>query len=174
MPNDNTTCTSPQRLLVLGLLFAACAAEPKKETNLMTTHSTASDLARRYFSMWNSADIAAADSILASNVTGHANGATLHGPETFKQRVTHLWKAYPDAKFSLDDLVATEDRVVVRWTFSGKNIGPFPRRPATGHAVAVTGMNLFRIEAGKIAEVWVSADDLGELEQLGLIKPPAL
>jgi predicted ester cyclase len=39
----------------------------------------------------------------------------------------------------------------------------------TGKEVVSTGMNLFRLVNGKIAEVWVESDDLGELQQLGVI-----
>ena len=43
------------------------------------------------------------------------------------------------------------------------------RRPTTGKEVVATGINIFRISNGKIAELWVESDDLGELRQLGVL-----
>jgi steroid delta-isomerase-like uncharacterized protein len=149
--------------------IAACASTPHAKEPAMTTNA---DLARTYFEMWNRADVSAADRAIAENVSGHVNGATLHGRETFKQRVAALWTMYPQAAFTLEDLISERDRVVARWTFRGTNSGPAYGKPATGRTVTVTGVNVFRIAGEKIAEVWVSADDLGELEQLGFYKSP--
>lgn len=140
-----------------------------------TTSAIASPetLARRYFDdIWNRRDLAAVDDIVAANVVGHVNATTLHGNEILKSRVGALAAAYRDPRFTIEDLVADRDRAVVRWTFEGTNIGPLYGLPATGRRVTISGMNLFRVAAGRIAELWVSADDLGELEQLGVVAVP--
>jgi predicted ester cyclase len=46
--------------------------------------------------------------------------------------------------------------------------GEFMGAAPTGRQVIVTGMNLFRIAGGKIVEIWLNADDLSELQQLGV------
>jgi steroid delta-isomerase-like uncharacterized protein len=173
-----------QRLLLtaaLGLTTGCAAAHAQsphiKESATMTTTTTTTaspeTLARRYFDdIWNRRDIAAIDQVVAANVVGHVNATTLHGKEVLKTRVGALAAAYPDRRFTIEDLVADRDRVVVRWTFEGTNTGPLYGNPATGRRVSVTGMNLFRVAAGRITELWVSADDLGELEQLGLVTAP--
>ncbi|MBL8132876.1 MAG: ester cyclase [Anaerolineae bacterium] len=62
--------------------------------------------------------------------------------------------------------------MLVRWTFSGTHTGSYMGYAGTGRSVSVTGMNVFRIADGKIIELWTNGDDLGELQQLGII--PAL
>ena len=129
--------------------------------------TTPADLARSYIAMWNAADVGAVDRIVAADVVGHVNGATLHGRETLRQRIAALRGMYADAAFSADDVIVERDRAVVRWMFRGTNTGPAFGKPATQKVITITGINIFRIENGQIAELWVSADDLGELEQLG-------
>lgn len=149
-----------------------------KENGTMTTTTTTTTrspetLARRYFDdIWNRRNLAAVDDVMAANVIGHVNGTTLHGNEVLKHRVAALAAAYRDPQFTIEDLVADRDRAVVRWSFEGTNLGPLYGQRATGRRVSITGMNMFRVAAGRIAELWVSADDLGELEQLGLVTAP--
>lgn len=62
--------------------------------------------------------------------------------------------AHPDLRFTIDDLVAEADRVVIRWTLHGTNTGPMLGQPPTGQAVELAAIVIFRIADGKIAERW--------------------
>jgi predicted ester cyclase len=59
--------------------------------------------------------------------------------------------------------------VVIQYTGRGTNTGAGNGLPATGKSVEVTGVTIFRIKGGKIAEEWNETDMLGLLKQLGLI-----
>jgi predicted ester cyclase len=89
-----------------------------------------------------------------------------------KQRSKGLRSIYSDVTFTMEDQIADGDKVVIRWTFRGKHVGEYMGAKPTGKEVTATGMNLFRLADGKIAEVWVASDDLGELQQLGVITLP--
>jgi steroid delta-isomerase-like uncharacterized protein len=67
--------------------------------------------------------------------------ATMHG-------------AHPDLRFTIDDLVAEGDRVVIRWTLRGTNTGPMLGRPPTGRTVELAAVVIFRIADGRLAERW--------------------
>jgi predicted ester cyclase len=69
-------------------------------------------------------------------------------------------------------MIAEGDKVVQRWTFRGTHQGEFMGIPATGVQVILSAIEIFRLADGKIAEQWVEADNLGSLQQLGVI--PAL
>ena len=131
-------------------------------------------IVRRYFEdIWNRGDLAAVETLIAPDVAGHVNGRTFHGGEALKQRLAALWAAFPEPRFTMDDLLVDGARAAVRWTFRGTHDGgTYLGQAATGRSVTVTGMNVFRLAGGQIAELWVNADDLGELEQLGLITLP--
>jgi steroid delta-isomerase-like uncharacterized protein len=62
--------------------------------------------------------------------------------------------AYPDLRFTIDDLVAEGDRVAMRWTLRGTHRGPFLGRPPTGRPVQLVATIIWRIKDGKVAERW--------------------
>ena len=64
--------------------------------------------------------------------------------------------AHPDLRFTIDDLIAEDDRVTIRWTLHGTNTGPMFGRPPTGQPVELAAIVIFRIADGKIAERWAA------------------
>ena len=68
---------------------------------------------------------------------------------------------------TVEDLLAEGDRVVSRWTFTGKQEQNFQGISPTGKPVHIENVFIHRIANGKIAEAWVSYDALGLLQQLG-------
>lgn len=68
--------------------------------------------------------------------------------------VATMHTAHPDLRFSIDDLIAEGDRVVIRWTLRGTNTGPMLGRPATGEPVELAAVVIFRVADGRIAERW--------------------
>ncbi len=137
------------------------------------SNSTNQSIAHRYFAdIWNRGDLNAIDALVAPDALGHASGLTLEGTPVLRQRVTTTRAAYPDLRFTVEDVISEGDKVVVRWSFIGTHTGEYMGYAGTGRAVSVTGINIFRMTNGKIVELWTNGDDLGELQQLGLI--PAL
>jgi steroid delta-isomerase-like uncharacterized protein len=68
--------------------------------------------------------------------------------------VSTMHTAHPDLRFTIDDLVAEADRVVIRWTLRGTNTGPMLGRPPSGQPVEFAAIVIFRIAEGRIAERW--------------------
>jgi uncharacterized protein YbjT (DUF2867 family)/predicted ester cyclase len=62
--------------------------------------------------------------------------------------------AHPDLRFAIDDLVAEDDRVTIRWTLRGTQTGPLLGRPPTGRPVELKAIVIFRLAAGRLAERW--------------------
>jgi steroid delta-isomerase-like uncharacterized protein len=130
-------------------------------------------IVHRYFDeLWNRNNLAVIDEILETEVEGHAAGQTFGGADTFRQRSKTLYTIYSEPHFIIEDQIAEGDKVLVRWTLRGKHTGEYMGVMPTGKEVVSTGMNLFRLADGKIAEVWVESDDLGELQQLGVVTLP--
>ena len=130
-------------------------------------------ITRRYLEeLWNQNNLAVIEEILAPDVVGHVAGRTIRGADVIRQRAQKLREVYSDVRFTVEDQIAEGDKALVRWTFRGVHRGEFMGAPATGKEVVATGMNLFRLEGGKIAELWVESDDLGELQQLGVVQLP--
>ena len=77
-------------------------------------------------------------------------------------------ESFPDAIITLDMIVAEGDLVATMATFSGTNSGPLGPMEPTGKEVSLRFPSVFRIENGRIAELWLTWDNLGLLSQLGL------
>jgi steroid delta-isomerase-like uncharacterized protein len=83
------------------------------------------------------------------------------------------WRqAFPDGQYTVDQVIAEGDRVVVQFTGRGTNTGAGNGLPATGKRVEVTGVTIFRIVNSKIVEEWSEFDMWGLLRQLGLAPEP--
>jgi len=70
-------------------------------------------------------------------------------------------------RFVLDEVVAENDIVAVRYRWEGTHSGTFLGIPATGRRAAVRGMDFYRFKNGRIAEHWDNMDELSMLTQLG-------
>jgi steroid delta-isomerase-like uncharacterized protein len=123
---------------------------------------------------WNQGNLATLDEIMAPNFVDHSPmvpNLSL-GSEGYKQFVAASRTACPDFWVSIEDLIAEGDTVVMRITAGGTHQGAWLGIPPTGKQFTETGIYIFRIAGGKIVERWGNQDDLGMLQQLGVI--PAL
>jgi predicted ester cyclase len=93
----------------------------------------------------------------------------MHGLEAYKQFILMYITAFPDARFTIDDIIAEGDTVVVRYTARGTHQGNLMGIPPTGKQASVTTIGIFRIVNGKAVEQWINCDDLGLLQQLGVV-----
>src|SRR5205814_1904127 len=82
-----------------------------------------------------------------------------------KTRVRMLRDAF-GPKFTIEDIIAEGDKVVVRWTSSGTHKGVFMGMPPNGKSYTIAGIDIYRIEGGRLAEHWHVIDLLSQLQQL--------
>jgi len=89
-----------------------------------------------------------------------------------RRRTAALLTAFPDPKFELHDVIAEGDKVVVRWTFHATHSGQFGPVPATGKRVTMTGITIYALRDGRIAEARSNFDQMGLMQQLGAVPAP--
>ncbi len=131
-------------------------------------------LVRRWFEeVWNKGRVAAIDEMLASHTVMHGLGDDLHGATDFKRFHSGYRNAYPDVTIQIDDLVAEGDMVAVRWTAKGTHRGEGLGFAPTGRQVEFGGMGFARVTDGKLIEAWNNFDQLGMLQQLGVVNLPS-
>jgi predicted ester cyclase len=120
----------------------------------------------------NKGDLAVADEIFATNFVNHSPAAgTTPDREGIKQYITMLHTAFPDFHCTIGDLIAEGDRVVVRLTCCGTHKGEFMGVSPTGRQGNVTAISILRFVGGKVVERWNNTDNLGLLQQLGVVQP---
>lgn len=96
-------------------------------------------------------------------------GAPVRGLEILERKITEMVGAFPNMRFDPDDVVAEGDQVAVRFTLTGTQTGPLGPVKATGKPIVQSGMAVYDMSDGKIAEVRIREDLLQMLGQLGAI-----
>lgn len=141
----------------------------------MSTEENKALVRRFYDDIWMKGNLAVADDLVAADYVRHdpRGGAPTPGPEGQKQIAAMFRAAFPDFQSSYDVVLAEADLVAVRWTIRGTHQGEYLGIPPTGRGVGFTGVNIFRIAGGKIVELWNHRDDLGFMQQLGVIPAAA-
>jgi len=115
-------------------------------------------------------DLAVIEEFVATDFNDHAALPGLPpGREGFRQAVLAWRHAFPDLTLTVDAVVAAEDAVVIAWTGRGTHRGELMGIPPTGVAGQVVGISFNRIADGRVVERWGNSDDLGLLQQLGVI-----
>jgi len=130
-------------------------------------------LSSRFAEAWDKKDMAVMDELLATNFV-HRPGPPGAAPdrEGFKQFTSMLYTAFPDIRFTVEDVVAEGDKVATRATCRGTHKGEYMGIPPTGKQVTWTMIFIRRFEGGKIAEQWTEADMLGLMQQMGVVPSP--
>jgi steroid delta-isomerase-like uncharacterized protein len=121
--------------------------------------------------LWNKGHVAIVDELGAPDVlVYYPLTGELRGHERVKQVISQFRVAFPDASFSVvGDLIAEGDHVVARWQGHATQTGAFGAVPATGRSATWTGISMFRVVHGKVAEEIGEEDALGMLQQLGVM-----
>ena len=125
---------------------------------------------QRLFAAYNKHNLAGVEELCAPDYV-------FHGPAAFcdmdlagvKQVMPPFFTAFPDLHYTVEDLIAEGDKVVARVTMRGTLQGDFMGIPPTGKQIRWTAIAIDRFEAGKFVENWLNADNLGLLQQLGVI-----
>jgi len=126
------------------------------------------ELVRRFyqevFGDWN---MALVDEVVSPQFISHdwpKDGPT--GPKAFRDFYAIIRSVAPDARYEVDDLIAEDDKVVVRWRMLGTHMGEFRGIAPTGRAIVLSGIAIYRVHNGQLQERWVVSDLHGALEQI--------
>ena len=92
--------------------------------------------------------------------------------EGVKQLTAMFRRAFPDSYFTVEDMIAEGDEVATRKTFHGTHQGEFMGIPPTGQQVSIGLIDIVRIADGRVVEHWSMGDNLGMMQQLGVIPHP--
>ncbi len=135
----------------------------------MSTEENKAKVRRIIEEVWNGGNLAVLDELVAPNCVFHDLSTTFRGPEGIKRYVMMYRMAFPAVHFTIDDLIAEGERVVIRWTVTGTHQGELRGIAPTGKHVTVMGMVISRFAKGKVEEDWINFDALGLMQQLGVV-----
>ena len=128
-------------------------------------------LVRRFYDeILNARKMDVADEILSPEYLDHSAAAP--GLENFKTYLAMITSVFPDIKVTVKDMLAGKDKVAVRLTIHGTQLGSFRGFPPTAKQATWTGMDIIHISHGRIIERWSERDFLDMLLQLGHAQYP--
>jgi len=136
-----------------------------------TTEKANIAIVRKFFEVGPSkGDLAAADVLLHPEFSLHTPLPT-PGPgiEEMNNVITTCRAAFHGLQVTIDDIIADADKVTARFTARGVHKGKFMNFPPTGKAITMTGIEIFHVKDGKIAELWGEANLMGLMQQLGIM-----
>jgi steroid delta-isomerase-like uncharacterized protein len=139
----------------------------------MSTPEDTTELVQSYLRAFNDRDWEALTDHLAPDAVEHGVHETLDGPEEIVDFLRSYFEVFPDYEGSTETAVAEGDTVAVRYRATGTHSDQYHDVDPTAQTVEWSGMAMYRVEDGQIAEVWVEEDRLGLLEQLEAVDPPA-
>ena len=155
--------------MILALAAASCA--PSGTAQLEANK----ELVRQFAAAINAADWDALDSLVTEDFRRHSQATPdvqVNSRAEFRQLQESFLASMPDQHIPIDMLVAEDDKVAAYATYAGTLTGPMGAFPPTGKSAESKFISIFRIENGRIAEIWVEWDNLAMLALLGLFPPP--
>jgi steroid delta-isomerase-like uncharacterized protein len=146
----------------------------RRTTESMSAERNRAVVGRIYKEFLDELDPSAADELLAADVVVHGVAAFGEGAgrEEVKRGFSAFLSAFAERRTDVEDVIVEGDRAVARHTHHLKHVDEVFGIPPTGRQLSVWGIDIFRFENGKIAEWWVMDDNVGMMQQMGLIAPP--
>jgi steroid delta-isomerase-like uncharacterized protein len=130
-------------------------------------------IVREHYDRFNARDLDGLAALVAEDLVNHAAIPQAQGRAGMRSIVQKLWHAFPDQKMTCDDVIAEGDQVVCRVTVTGTHTGKLDfakaQLPPTGKRFRASHIHVFRLAGDRIVERWAERDDVGMLQQLGLM-----
>jgi steroid delta-isomerase-like uncharacterized protein len=88
---------------------------------------------------------------------------------SFKKKVAGFLSIFPDMREDMQDIIGSGDTVATRWVLTGTQQHEFMGIPAAGQTIRIEGMNFYRLQDGRVTDVWTQFDGVALMQQLGAI-----
>jgi steroid delta-isomerase-like uncharacterized protein len=140
----------------------------------MSTEQNKALVRRLMEDVFNRGNIGLVDELFAPDFVEHEElpPGIPPGIEAVKMLPTIFRSAFPDFQITVDDVIAEGEKVVVRSTWSGTHKGEFMGIPPSGKSVSFGVYDTIRIAGGKVVEHWGQMDNMGLMQQLGVVPAP--
>ncbi len=130
---------------------------------------------RRFVEFINTGSEKLAKELISPDAVFHVPGRPepMRGPDGYLAIIGMMRSGFPDIQWTLEEMIAEDDKVAARFTMRGTHQGSFFGVPPTGKPIAVQAMNFYRLAGGQFIEERGQPDLLGLLMQIGAVPPGA-
>lgn len=160
-------------LLVLGLTLIGCM----QDNTVVKMEKQNKALVQRIHAELSNGNMGIFDEVLSPDYVRHCQAMPpelweLNDTGVFKAFVADFLNAVPDCNDEIEFIIADSNMVAYVTTTTGTQTGPMGDLPPSGKEFMLKNIVIQRIEDGKIAETWISWDNVAMLTQLGFFPPP--
>jgi len=136
------------------------------ETNKAVMH--------RFLEFINTASEKLAEELISPEAIFHVPGRAepMRGPAGYLAVIGMMRGGFPDIQWTLEEIIAEDDKVAARFMMRGTHHGSFFGVPPTGKTIAVQALNFYRLSGGQFIEEHGQPDLLGLLRQIGAAPTP--
>lgn len=136
---------------------------------------TNKEVMQQFLQFINSGDPVIGKPIIDDNVIFYAptSPEPMRGFEGYMGVLAMMRGAMPDIQWHIEEMIAEDEKVLVRYTMTGTQTQPLMGIPATGKSINVTAMNIYEFKDGKIIREHGLPDMFSLLMQLGVIPMPS-
>ena len=125
-------------------------------------------IVRGFIEAYNKRDLSRFDDYVAPDYVDHTH--QIKGREGLKQLILMGFQGFPDWHEKIEDIIAEEDKVWVRLSYTGTHSGEWRGLTPTGKKLVSTAVDIYRIADGRLTEYWNVTDTLLLFKQLGAIE----
>ena len=122
--------------------------------------------------VWVHEDLTALDEHWAAHAVVVMTGFDDSTIEAVREDILRYRGAFTDVSSTVGDLFGQGDRVILRWETTGFHVGPYGSVAPTGRTITMTGVDIFRLEGGRIIQCRSLWDGLSVYEQMGVLTAP--
>lgn len=119
-----------------------------------------------YENILNNRKLELLNDVISPDYKGIEGGMGVTG---FTNTVLSVIEGFPDIRWTIDNMISAEDKVIVRWHWHGTNSAPFRGLPASNKEITDNAIVIYQLVDGKIINSWLQGDRLGVLLQMGII-----
>lgn len=138
----------------------------------MDTRKAQQIVQRLFDEVYTGGKVNVLDQLVSNNVRIHDQAVPNAKPglSFYKELETSYARAFPHKKATIDEMLVSGDKVIVRWTCTGSHEGEFQGTAATHRKFTVSGISIYQITNDRVSEIWQSWNTLSLLEQLNIIQ----
>ena len=136
----------------------------------MTTEANKATM-RRFLEFINTASQELAVELIAPGAVFHVPGRPepMRGPAGYIAIIGMMRSGFPDIQWTIEEMIAEDDRVAARFMMRGTHRGAFFGVPPTGKKIEAQAMNFYRLFGGQFVEERGQPDIFGLLQQIGAV-----
>ncbi|MFC1900757.1 ester cyclase [Chloroflexota bacterium] len=122
---------------------------------------------RKVYAEFNKGNYDVIDECYTDNFVNYRASGNTQDREGFKQFFLMMKDGFPDMQRTIQDLIVTEDRAALFFTWTGTDQWEYQGRTPTGKEITVREIYFIRFDNGKISEYRQYGDAYGMMFQLG-------